>query len=410
MTAPDVVIGAGLGGLSAAIALAGRGRRVILLDRLARAGGVCGEWVHEGAVYVRGSVEFHKGTFDRLDELGVHVPWRPTRSRTFVGGDTLSLPPRLGEVGLWARGLPGLGVAAWRMRAGGTLADATAGASVATRRLLGALLQPGGLRFEDVSAHDGGSILAHALEDGLHVQGMAIGGPQRLVDALVDRARAVGVELRLGVGVTSVERGVVHTDAGPIEASAVLGARPRWDAWTGPSHEGVRLGQVLLWTPDGVALPDGLDTLYHLPADVRGWHDALGAGAWPTEPGWSLVDARLGDTPERRTLLGYVPLPLGMRSGGDGLLEDLVDRMCAAVPGLRARIRAAKLLLPDEYVALHGLEPAPACRFPDGDTRRPPSISTESGEVHLGASVEPPSLYGASVVRIAVAAARAVAS
>ncbi|HND34938.1 MAG TPA: hypothetical protein PLA94_33270, partial [Myxococcota bacterium] len=64
--------------------------------------------------------------------------------------------------------------------------------------------------------------------------------------------------------------------------------------------------------------------------------------------------------------------------------------------------RAARLLLPEEYRALHGLDPVPVPRVPLGASRRPSYQNTDTGELHMGTSVEPPSLYGASVVRRAL--------
>ena len=160
------------------------------------------------------------------------------------------------------------------------------------------------------------------------------------------------------------------------------------------------LRQELLWVSEMPQFPDKLDTIYRLPADVDAWHAALSAGRWPTELGWSLVNPRLGPEPERRTLVGYLPVPAG--AGPEGILERLLAEMERLVPGLNRQIRAARLLLPEEYRGLHGLDPVPVPRVPLGASRRPSYQNADTGELHMGTSVEPPSLYGASVVRRAL--------
>ncbi len=405
MTRPVVVIGAGLGGLVAAARLATRGKPVILLERLNRIGGVSGEWQCDGATYVRGSVEFMGGFYRGLERIGIGLPIHPVRARYHFGDQTLTLPPRLQELPFWARALPGTLSAALALgrSADGSLADALVGRSQAARTFLACFLQQGGLRFSDIQAADARSMVGHAREDGLHQPAIVEGGPQRLVDALAELGRQRGVQLRLGEELLKVEPGRVETRSGPIEVEAVLSSRPRWQDWTGPSTPGLALGQVLLWLHEIPPFPDGLDSLYRLPVDVDRWHAALTAGDWPPELGWSLVNPRLGPEPERRTLVGYLPVPAGADPAG--ILERLLAAMERLVPGLNRSIRAAKLLLPPEYRAIHGLAPTPIPSFPTGASRRPSYKNQETGELHMGTSVEPPSLYGAAVVRRALAIA-----
>jgi phytoene dehydrogenase-like protein len=405
MTRPVAVIGAGLGGLVAAARLASRGKPVILLERLDRIGGVSGEWQWEGATYVRGSVEFMGGFYRGLEQIGIRMPIHPVRSRYYFGTQQLSLPPRLQELPFWARALPGSLAAAFALARStdGNLADALVGQSEATRQFFGCFLQQGGLRFSDVQAADARGMVGHAREDGLHQPALVEGGPQRLVDALADLCRQKGVQIRLGEEIRGVEPGRVQTRSGPIDVEGVLSSRPRWQDWTGPSTPGLALGQVLVWLDEIPPFPDGLDRLYRLPVDVDRWHAALTAGDWPPELGWSLVNPRLGPEPERRTLVGYLPVPAGADPAG--ILERLLAAMERLVPGLNRSIRAAKLLLPPEYRAIHGLDPTPIPSFPTGASRRPSYKNQETGELHMGTSVEPPSLYGAAVVRRALAIA-----
>ncbi len=260
------------------------------------------------------------------------------------------------------------------------------------------------MRFSDVHAEDARGMAGYFGVDGFHQPAIVEGGPQRIVDALLERCRELGVQIRLGEELLRVEPSRVWTRTGQIEVEAVLSCRPRWADWTGPSTPGLALGQLLLWVTEIPKFPDNLDSLYRLPADVDRWHAALTAGEWPQELGWSLVNPRLGPEPERRTLVGYLPVPA--EADPAGILDRLLSDMERLVPGLSRALRAAKLLLPPEYRATHGLDPVPIPLIPTGASRRPSYKNQETGELHMGTSLDPPSLYGASVLRRALAIAR----
>lgn len=418
-----IVIGAGLSGLTAAVALAHAGCKVTVLERLDRAGGICGERRDAHGVFVRGSLEFGDGLFRRLRALGVEIRWHRSRFRLCLPSGHVTVPPRASELGWWARA--GLGLAqTGRVLArahGETLAQVLqrCRSSARVRELYAGLLLPGAMLFDDLTSDDARSQGGALLSDGLHRPGLVVGGPQALTDALVARLRQLGGALELGVACQTPHRDgaevVVPTDRGERRASTVVSSQPRWGAWPDGARQGLALGQLLLRLNRPLALPDRLDALYHVPRDVDAWHQALDAGQWPADPGFSVVDPHLGASPERQTWLGYVPLPRGLRTlpqaEKDRVLQGLLARAATLVPGLDSAVAWSTLVLPDDYVALNGAEPTPALRLPRVGMARPPSYDARSGVHHLGSSVDPPGLHGAAVVRVAqAAAARAVAS
>jgi phytoene dehydrogenase-like protein len=421
---PDevIVIGAGLSGLTAAIALASGGRPVRVFERLDRAGGLCGERRDEHGVFVRGGLEYGLGLFRRLADLGVPIAWRESRIGLRLASGALTLPPRPAELGWWAR--HGLGVAlAGRQLArsdAATLGDVLKArrSPPAVRQFLAALLLPGALTFDDIGSGDARTMGAEAFGDGMHRHASAVGGPQALTDALVARLRHLGGVLELGVTCGQPQRDggviVVPTDHGERRARHVVSSQPRWDSWPRDARPGLALGQLLLRLRRPLSLPDGLDSLYHVPADVDAWHGALDAGEWPEDAGMSLVDPHLGSTPERQTWLSYVPLPRGLRRLPDSerrqVLDRLLSRTVALAPGLEAALEWSGFILPDEFVRLNGVEPTPACWIPRGGQGRPPSKDPTTGVFHLGVSVDPPGLHGAAVVRSALLAAQEVLS
>src|SRR5438132_1217866 len=88
-----VVIGSGLAGLTAALQLQRVGRRVLVLERLPVAGGLCGHFTLDGYEFVRACNEFGGGLVSKLKELDVPVSFRRTRSRFHLDGKILDLPP-----------------------------------------------------------------------------------------------------------------------------------------------------------------------------------------------------------------------------------------------------------------------------------------------------------------------------
>lgn len=404
-----VVVGAGIAGLTAGITFATAGRRVVVLDRLGRAGGLSGTWTDGEAVFVRGSLDFMLGLYRRLEGLGVRVPWTETRSLLHIGARTVQLPPRLADAGFWLRAGPGMLGAVLRVARGASLTQALAGSSTAAVQAFGGVLLPGALLFDDICADDAAITGSHVVEDSLHRQAMVDGGPQVLIDALVGRLQALGGELRLGVTAERPRRDgeqiVVPTPSGELVADRVVSSAPRWDAWSSAHRDGLALGQILVHLHRPARL--AAEALYHVPADVRAWQAALDAGLWHDDMGVSLVDPRLGPGSERQTLVGYVPLPRGLRALEEaeqarrlGELLATADRMA---PGLD--VRSARLILPDAYAALHGLDPTPARHLPVQGHPRPPARDPDTGVVHVGPSVEPSAAYGAAIVRTAIAAA-----
>src|SRR5881296_2735962 len=103
-----VVIGSGLAGLTAALHLQRAGRRVLVLERLPVAGGLCGHFTLDGFEFVRACNEFGDGLVRKLRELDVPVSFRRTRSRFNLDGKILDLPPTAASIPRLLASLPSL--------------------------------------------------------------------------------------------------------------------------------------------------------------------------------------------------------------------------------------------------------------------------------------------------------------
>lgn len=76
-----IVVGAGLAGLCAALRLQREGRRVLIIEQRARAGGLCGTMNQDGYEFVLACNDFGRRTAKELAKLGVPVSFRSLGSR-----------------------------------------------------------------------------------------------------------------------------------------------------------------------------------------------------------------------------------------------------------------------------------------------------------------------------------------
>src|SRR5438105_1112876 len=93
-----VVIGSGLAGLTASLHLARAGRRVLVLERLPVAGGLCGTFTLDGYEFVRACNEFGAGLVREFAWLGVPISFRRTRSRLYLKHTVLELPATIAGI------------------------------------------------------------------------------------------------------------------------------------------------------------------------------------------------------------------------------------------------------------------------------------------------------------------------
>jgi protoporphyrinogen oxidase len=245
-----VVVGAGVGGLAAAIRLAERGRTVVVVDPAPRVGGLAGGFEVGGS-----SVERYYHHIFRSDTtiqrwigdlgLGSRLDWLPASMGFYAGGrllrfgtpasllrfPLLSLQDRV-RLGLRVRELSRVDSPAqfehiaavdW-LRARASLAEMRVFWMPLLRAKFGNDADRVSMawlwaRFR--ARVGGGSIL------GQERLGYLRGGFQQLGDAMAERARSLGVELRLGARVegVEVEAGAIRavaTDSGRLETQSVV--------------------------------------------------------------------------------------------------------------------------------------------------------------------------------------------
>jgi hypothetical protein len=195
------VIGAGLAGLTAATALQRAGHRTVVLERRSVAGGLCGNFEHDGLTFPVACNEFGRGLFRELAALGACVPRRATASHVHLGQRRLRLPPDATTIVRLLAASGGLArvVRAARDGSARTLADAIDRARPTPDLvdLAGVLAYTAGVPMRYLRLADLAELLAGGHGYGLHDLGKPIGGPGAITEALVERYVLLGGRLWL---------------------------------------------------------------------------------------------------------------------------------------------------------------------------------------------------------------------
>jgi len=404
VTPPEViVVGAGLGGLSAAAELARGGRRVLVLEATAHAGGPCTTRVVEGARFAVGANTFGVRTERELARHEVPRPFFSAPYRIVYQGQNVRFPfdrssfKALGALGFSTPFVVRAGVKiAWAIRgappAGETYHDIT-------QRLLGGRRGAELLEVEAwyLGAHPN-ALPASCLETffglryGFHRPVYPIGGAHRIPEALVEAIRRAGGEVRTGQRVEAIriEGGTASGvrcagDEIPATVAVVsnlaLGATLRL---TGPApelralaetattwHRGLSFANLLLRLKPGAcgfASPGrrghapGSTLLADAPAaEVIG---ELEAGRLPPAPILNVVQAQaLSEEAPGEAALSVLALwprsPVAAEESRR-FVEAAIDRLEQFDPGFRAALLWHRLVTPDEYEGAFGFSSCPS--------------------------------------------------
>ncbi|HWB81914.1 MAG TPA: FAD-dependent oxidoreductase [Nannocystaceae bacterium] len=413
-----VIVGAGLSGLAAALALAQAGRHVRVVDRCRRPGGRCGAFELDGYPFTIACNDFGARIERDLASVGVRdVRFVPsTNVIDLCDRAPYVLPPSPRTALRLLRHAPSIVGMVRRIQKGG-------------RKPLGELFPSerdrDGLGFRLVA------LLAYALgtpplalradllradfskqhDYGHDKMVVPVGGPQAITDAMVARLHALGGELQLATDVTDVRRNgrgfVVETSNGPTHARTVIRMLDG-----GRGRAGLEVAQLLFVLPRAFAFV-AARTLIVSPPRPEAWIAELDDGRWPATWGFHVfADRELHDA---RTLTGYVLAPRGVRRFDDatraGVLATIERGIERHLPGFAGALRYRRLLDPAEFEALHGVSPSLSHEIPTANSDASPIASDEPGLLHIGNGVEPPGEHAnAAIVSGLSAAARVLAA
>jgi hypothetical protein len=419
-----IVIGAGLGGLSAGLHLQQAGLRVALLERLERAGGLCGTCRHDGREYVIACNDFGLAMPKLLAALGVDVPFRKCRTRITFEGKHYTLPLDWRSAGrllfraadLWRY---------WRYlrqaRADGFASRATLGKLVDD-----AVRDPHCRNLLKLPAYLMGVAPDHFRLDALFDQFeydygywqpmVPVRGPQALADALAEKFREKGDLLLATEYISHADAGPlkrVRTSRGELTGRFLVDASGRDDHYPAEFPRGLPISMYWLAVDRRYAYPDGVHTCLWLPPDLSGWFGALEQGSLPATLGFHVFKSDLSDSDDCYTMNLYFYLPRGVDEPDDAMLKQvqayLFRSLEIMLPGIGGAIRARHFVSPREFRERHGLSGRVLPVITPVGFAKPANYCAELGIYRAGAANFPPGDHaGAAMLSGRIVAERIV--
>jgi len=419
-----IVVGAGLAGLTAALRLAREGREVLVLERRAQAGGLCGTYTRDGYEFVIGCNDFGTGMVKHMAELGVPVRFVQRRTRFVLATETYHVPPTPGTFLLALKHAPDivrlvramsakdgapryqyLGEVVEHALEDSAFADFIASLSYAVG------LAPSAFALEDIKA-----ALSKDLGYGYDKPSIPVGGPGALAQAMCTRLAELGGTLRLSTACERIEReGEVKrvvTDQGTFSARHVITSQGRWDQYPAEARPSLAASVLHLAVKRSFAFPEGLHTLTCFPANVAGWLGQLDRGELPGEFGFHCFPTPDLPHTEYYPINVYCFLPRGMENPAPDVVERvtryILERAERLLPGLSSALLYKSFVSAGEYVRLHGLASTPVPRAGRAGFHKPQAYEPERDLHHVGNSVLPPGDHAGAAVLSGLQAAQAI--
>ena len=396
-----VVIGAGLGGLSAALHLQQYGLRVALIERLPRVGGLCGTYLHQGHEFVIACNDFGTGAAHMLRKLGIPIRFERRRTRVMYAGTSYHLPPTVATL---LRLLPHFAdlrryLAAIR-RAHNVDGDSSADlesvvdGTVRNSQLADLLKLPAYLM--GVAPHQlPVDALRHETDFryGYWQPMVPIGGPQAMADAMAAEFSKRG-DLFLSTACLSIdtdgELKAIRTHHGVLRARDVVSTIERPTSL--PQRSGLHISMYWLVVDPAFRFPRGVHTLVHYPAGISQWFRALDCGVTPKQFGFHVFKSDLSHAARESTMNVYFYQPRGAEGDRDfGARERYIftelERM---LPGITAAIRHKYFVGPEAFRRLHGLDGRVTPQLAQPGARKPANYDASTGLYRAGAGAYPP--------------------
>ncbi len=418
-----LIVGAGLSGLIAGIALQLKGRRSHIIERSARPGGLCGNYTSDGYEFTIACNDFGTGMRDTLKALGVDVEFNKQKTLIVTDDRRYSLPPNSATLGLLLANPRGI----YRYYRGVFGADARVHADEGLSRFVDGVFRDKRPRalfklpayLMGVAADD---FPVSALADevkykfGYHQPLTPVGGPNALVTALVERYLELGGDIsynREYLASSAVAGGVrVETSRGLIDAAKVI-TTVDWS-----SHEARALRRGLPISVLHVALdrsfryPSGVHTVVHYPGDAGDWFAELEAGRQPGRFGFHLYRCGSRHAHDYQAVNIYFYQPRNDGGTGYALSEevevyifDAIERM---LPGFGAALLYKCYVSPEEFERRHRLSSRVMPYVMPADFSKPTSAGETPGVYGAGNACHPPGDHAGAAIQSALLAAEAV--
>ena len=420
------VVGAGLAGLTAAVATQKAGRETILFERRGVVGGLCGTAVFDGYEFTLGCNDFGAGLQRKMDLLGVPVEFEARRSVFHVAGKPYALPPTPGTLARLAPRTPDLlrlanilrkPDAAHRFPYMRQLIDASV-RSEETADLLGILAYPLGATPDDIPTAWLKESFSKEYDYGTEKTVVPVGGPRNLVEKMAQTFLRLGGTLKNEVDVQEIENTpagkVLRTTSGTYRAKDVISSQGRLSEYPENSKSCLPLGMIHLAVRRGFAYPEGVHTLAHFPPGVPSWLAQLDRGTTPDAFGFHVFPCMLPHETDHLPVNVYF---LNARGKDDTTPDDralitsyVMDNLARMLPGLCENIEYQHFVSPSDYEKLHGLSSRPLPALPGAEFTKPEIYDPVNGIHYVGNSVQPPGEHAGGAVLSGFLAAQMISA
>lgn len=412
------IVGAGLSGLVAGIALQRAGVETVIVERSARAGGLSGTFEHDGFEFVIGCNDFGVGFEKQLGELGVDIHFHHPRARFHFGHRRIQLPPDVRTLARLVPSLPALVSALRGTRCATTLGELVDHhirdpllADLACLPAFAMMRSPDDVTLSALKAD-----FSRELGYGYDKSCTPVGGPQALVDRMVRRFEELGGRLLLRHECLEIGRGaaghLLRTPEREIRARHVLSTQGRWSEYPRAAKAGLEVGLVLLVVRQACPFPRHLHTLDWFGPGVARMLRRLDAGNAVETPAFHGFRSDLAPRDGCYTLNVFLPLPRGQ---GDlappqrrRFLQHVEQTLARLLPGFREALVRSHFLSPDEYAERFGFRPQPSRRILPPGVDKPPSFDDIRRVHFLGTSVDPPGEHAGAAALSGWRAARRI--
>ncbi|WP_045857696.1 phytoene desaturase family protein [Teredinibacter purpureus] len=418
-----IVVGAGLSGLVSAIKLQRSGKRVLLLDKNERVGGLCGTFTQGGYEFTIACNDFGQGLVKLFKSLDVDVVFEQKKTvvhyldalieaplggafiKALVSNEPKQFLRFIGGLikAMLGRGFPVLGQFAEQTLAPGLVRDIVQ---------LPAYLM-GVAPYDLPSSFIG---LDGKYGYGYTKPATPVGGPQVMADALAKRFTSLGGVLCLGVyaqkQVLLDNQYQILIDSGEIyTANALVNSTEQVSLYEHNTKRGVPLSMLLLTIDKSVEFPVGVHTLVHYPPNIETWFPQIDRGEWPEAFAFHIFKSDIKGRPDCYTLNCFFYMPRGITSPSlqqqqryrtyiDAHIETLL-------PGVLSGIQYEYFMSPDDFETRHGMSSRVMPYIHQG--AKPDNIDLETGIYRAGHTVYPPGDHaGAAVLSGALVAEKII--
>jgi phytoene dehydrogenase-like protein len=419
-----IVVGAGLAGLTAAIALQQRGRQVLLLERRNAVGGLCGTTVVDGYEFTLGCNDFGSSILRVMEELGVRVQFRPSRTIIHCERETYTLPMNPGTILNLVRHAPDVLRLVRALRNPAVedtygylepLLDkcvrSAALADILSVTSYGYGLIPSYYRIDLFK-----QLFTKKQEYGHGKFVTPVGGPRAIADAMAARFIQLGGQLELGAEVIDIrdtaDGKLVVTADNAYQARAVVSSEGRVKDYPRDAKAGLAVGVLYLATRPDIPYPDDVHTVAYLPPGVARWLNRLDAGDLPEQFGFHIFPSDTTTLRDYRLFNVYFYCPRGMdefdRPTAERIQGYVLDHLERIVPGLATGVIFQQLVSPARFLEENDLSSRAVQAVTLLGADKPPVYDAEQDIYYVGNTVGPPGSHVGAAMHSGLQAAKAL--